>query len=170
MKKLVIVTHPNIEDSKVNKKWINELKNDPSTYTIHSIYEVYPSLNFNVANEQSLIEKFDEIIFQFPLHWFSTPYALKKYIDEVFTYGWAFGEGGDKIKGKKIGLAISTGGSEEHYKAPNGIPLEDLLNDVILTFRFCGAEFTNLHRLYGAMFNPDEAVLEENTKAYLATF
>ncbi len=170
MKKLVIVTHPNIENSVVNKKWINELKKDNETYTIHEIYKAYPSLNFDVAKEQALIENYDEVIFQFPLHWFSTPYALKKYIDDVFTYGWSFGEGGDKIKGKKIGLAVSTGGAEENYKAPNGIPLEELLNDVILTFRFCGAEFTNLHRLYGAMFNPEATVLEENTKAYLAAF
>ena len=170
MKKLVIVTHPNIETSVVNKKWINELNKTPETYTVHSIYENYPSLNFNVNEEQALIEKYDEIVFQFPLHWFSTPYALKKYIDEVFTYGWAFGEGGDKIKGKKIGLAVSTGGSEENYKSPKGIPLEELLNDVILTFKFCGAEFTGLHRLYGTMFNPAESILEENTKAYLATF
>ncbi|WP_299709540.1 NAD(P)H-dependent oxidoreductase [uncultured Tenacibaculum sp.] len=169
MKKLVIVTHPNIEASTINKKWIENLQKNPEKYTIHSLYGEYPSLDFDIAKEQALIEQYDEIIFQFPLHWFSTPYALKKYIDDVFTYGWAFGEGGDKIQGKKIGLAVSTGGDEEVYKAPNGIPVKELLNDVILVFKFCGAEFTDLHTLYGA-HNPDENALEANTKVYAATF
>jgi len=28
-------------------------------------------------------------------------HALKKWLDEVFTHGWAYGTGGDKLKGKK---------------------------------------------------------------------
>ena len=44
---------------------------------------------------------------------------FKKYFDEVFAYGWAFGPGGDKLKGKRIGLAISMGGDQSSYN--NGL-------------------------------------------------
>ncbi len=35
MKTLVIVTHPDIEKSVINKKWIDELKKYPEKYTVH---------------------------------------------------------------------------------------------------------------------------------------
>ncbi len=41
------------------------------------------------------IEKFkwaDLIIFQTPINWFSVPWLLKKYIDEVYSYGIFFGQ------------------------------------------------------------------------------
>jgi len=99
---LVIVTHPNIEESKVNKSWINELQQHDGKVTIHQLYNEYPDLNIDLAKEQELLLSHDSIIIQFPLHWFNTPFLLKKWMDEVLTYGWAFGPGGDKLKGKKV--------------------------------------------------------------------
>ena len=68
MKKLVIVTHPDLKTSNINKTWINELKKHPNDFEIHSLYDKYPNLNFDIAQEQALLESYDEIIFQFPLH------------------------------------------------------------------------------------------------------
>jgi len=170
MSKLVIVTHPNIKDSNINKTWLSEIKKYPSDFHIHSIYDQYPDLIFDVSKEQELLSKYNEIIFQFPLHWFSTPYALKKYIDDVLTYGWAFGPGGDKLKGKKIGFAISTGGAKESYTSPSGLPINDLLNDVKLSFVYCGCEISNIHIFNGAMFEPKTSDVVENANEYINTF
>jgi|TARA_R110001592_G_scaffold330218_1_gene612359 putative NADPH-quinone reductase len=170
MKKLVIVTHPDLKTSNINKTWINELKKHPNDFEIHSLYDKYPNLNFDIAQEQALLESYDEIIFQFPLHWFSTPYALKKYIDDVFTYGWAFGPEGDKLKGKKIGLAVSTGGIKDSYTPPQGITLKDLLNDVTLSFVYCGCELGYIHIFHGAMYEPQEADVIANSKEYVSAF
>jgi len=170
MKKLVIVTHPDLQTSNINKAWIHELEKHPNDFEIHSIYDKYPDLNFDIASEQALLNPYDEIIFQFPLHWFSTPYALKKYIDEVFTYGWAFGPNGDKLKGKKIGLAVSTGGVKDSYALPDGIPLKDLLNDVSLSFVYCGCEISNIHIFHGAMYEPKASDIGANAGEYVSTF
>ena len=170
MKKLVIVTHPNLESSQVNKTWVTELNKYTDEFAIHSIYEKYPDLNFNIKEEQALLSKYDEIIFQFPMHWFSTPFALKKYIDEVFTYGWAFGPNGDKLKGKKIGLAVSTGGIEDSYKSPEGITVKDLLNDVTLSFIYCGCEISDIHLFHGAMYEPETSDISLNANEYVSTF
>ena len=125
---------------------------------------------FDIEAEQALLSRYDEIIFQFPIHWFSTPFALKKYIDEVFTYGWAFGPEGEMLQGKKIGFAVSTGGSRESYEASSGISVSDLLNDFQLSFRFCGCEITHLHVLYGAMDHPTEVDLAHDSQAYIQAF
>jgi putative NADPH-quinone reductase len=43
---------------------------------------------------------------------------IKKWLDEVLVYGWAFGsKSGYKVAGKKIALAISLGADEEDYQA-----------------------------------------------------
>ncbi|WP_394748476.1 NAD(P)H-dependent oxidoreductase [Spongiimicrobium salis] len=170
MKKLIVVTHPNLEESKVNNSWINELKKHPDDFVIHSLYDNYPNLDFNIVEEQNLLLAHDEIIFQFPFHWFSTPFALKKYVDEVLTYGWAFGPDGDKLKDKKIHFAVSTGGKEESYNSTSAISVPDLLNDFKLTFQYCGCIVDKLHVFYSAMFDPSEQSIQENTREYINTF
>lgn len=169
MKKLIIVTHPNLKASTINKTWLNELQKYPDDFEIHSIYDKYPDLNFDVASEQALIDRYIEIIFQFPLNWFSTPFALKKYLDEVFTFGWSFGPEGGLLRGKKIGFAISTGGSIDSYTAPLGIPIEDLLNHFKLSFIFCGCEISNIHTFYGAIYEPKQSDVLDNAKVYVNT-
>ena len=164
MKHLVIVTHPNIDESKVNKSWINELQQHDDKVTIHQLYNEYPDLNIDVTKEQELLLSHDSVIIQFPLHWFNTPFLLKKWMDEVLTYGWAFGPGGDKLKGKKFRLSVSTGGTEETYNS--FVSLEDLLKSVTVSFQFCGLEMLPSHVFYGANDNPELEEIQINSKEY----
>nr|WP_256984442.1 MULTISPECIES: NAD(P)H-dependent oxidoreductase [Paenibacillus] len=62
MKTLVILAHPNIEVSKVNQRWKEELLQHSSDITIHEIYKAYPDWNIDVSREQKLLEAFDHII------------------------------------------------------------------------------------------------------------
>jgi len=41
-KTLVIVTHPHIDQSVVNKRWVEELEKHPDQFTVHQIYQAYP--------------------------------------------------------------------------------------------------------------------------------
>lgn len=164
MSKLVVVTHPNINQSLVNRTWVEELSNLGEKVKVHSLYEKYPDLKFDVAAEQALLSQYDEIVFQFPIHWFNVPFALKKYVDEVLAYGWAFGPGGDKMKGKKIRLAASTGGGKDAYE--NGVSLDDLLKPMTITFGFCGCEVLPTHRIYGASHGLAEEAIKANAKEY----
>ncbi|WP_299008677.1 NAD(P)H-dependent oxidoreductase [uncultured Tenacibaculum sp.] len=164
MKHLVIVTHPNIKELKVNKSWINELQQYDDKVTIHQLYNEYPDLNIDVVKEQELLLNHDSIIIQFPLHWFNTPFLLKKWMDEVLTYGWAFGPEGDKLKGKKFRLSVSTGGTEETYNS--FVSLEDLLKSVTVSFQFCGLEMLPSHVFYGANDNPEFEDIQINSKQY----
>ena len=89
MRTLIIVAHPHIEHSLINKCWTEELEQQPAQYAIHQLYKVYPDEQIDVQAEQRLVEQHDHIVFQFPLYWFSAPPLLKKWLDEVLTYGWA---------------------------------------------------------------------------------
>lgn len=65
MKTLVLVAHPNMGKSRVNKAWIEEAKKYPDQITVHDLYASYPDWRIDVQTEQELAEKHDRIIFQF---------------------------------------------------------------------------------------------------------
>lgn len=118
MKTLIIVIHPHMETSSINKRWIEELNKFPEKYTVHELYQAYPDEKIDIKKEQELIESYDKIIFQFPFYWFSSPPLLKKWFDEVLLYGWAYGsKSGFKVGGKKIALAVSTGIDDKGFSA-----------------------------------------------------
>lgn len=52
MKTLVIVTHPNMESSVINKRWVEELKKYPDKHTVHELYKVFPDGNIDVEKEK----------------------------------------------------------------------------------------------------------------------
>lgn len=168
MKKLVIVAHPNLHESVVNKRWVEELKKYHKEFEIHNIYEAYPDWDIDVEREQRLIEEHEALIFQFPMYWFSCPPLLKKYMDDVFTYGWAYGSKGDKLKGKKFAIAVSTGAETRDYQedGKNHATLQQLLLPFQTTARFCGMDFKG-HFTLDDSANVTAEKLEENAQKYV---
>ncbi|MCL9806991.1 NAD(P)H-dependent oxidoreductase [Flavobacterium amniphilum] len=117
MKVLVILSHPNLESSIANKTIIENLKkaNLEIALEVRHLESLYPDYIIDVKSEQNALLNADFIIFQHPFYWYSTPAILKKYLDEVLIWGFAFGVGGDKLKGKQFLQSITLGGSKESY-------------------------------------------------------
>lgn len=170
MKTLVIIIHPTLENSLINKRWIEELKKYPNQYTLHNLYSLYPDEKIDVEKEQQLIEAHDRIVFQFPFYWFNCPPLLKKWLDEVFTYGWAYGStSGYKVANKKIALAISAGITKEDYSEAGRYKytLEQLTTPFEVTFNYVKANYRPLFAFYNAENNPSTESIEENAKEYI---
>ncbi|WP_235847568.1 NAD(P)H-dependent oxidoreductase [Paenibacillus tuaregi] len=85
-----------------------------------------------MPREQNLLEAYNHVILQFPLYWYSYPPLLKKWFDDVFAHGWAYGSKGDRLKGKKFGLAMSIGDKKENYR-PEG-PISFTVDELITPF------------------------------------
>lgn len=115
-KTLVIVAHPHLGESRINKRLAAELDSQENV-TVHRLYEAYPNFNIDVRCEQQLLLDHERIVLQFPLFWYSSPPLLKGWMDEVFQRGWAHGSGGDKLHGKELMLAISAGSPDYMYQA-----------------------------------------------------
>src|SRR4051812_28026550 len=105
MKTLVLVFHPDINNSRINRRLAEEMEKQANV-TVHRVYEAYPNEQIDVAAEQKLLEEHDRIVLQFPFYWYSTPPLLKKWEDEVLTYGWAYGSNGDKLRNKELLIAV----------------------------------------------------------------
>ncbi|QHW34121.1 general stress protein [Paenibacillus rhizovicinus] len=164
MKTLIIVTHPSIETSRVNAAWLQELRKH-SDITVHELYTAYPDGHIDVAKEQQLIEAHDRIIFQYPLYWYSTPTLLKKWMDSVLQYGWAYGPDGSKTAGKAFGAAISTYGSEASYQptGANRYTLEEILRPIEATTHFIGGQYLPHFALSDVSNLTDERLAQSTT-------
>jgi putative NADPH-quinone reductase len=103
------------------------------------------------------------------MFWFSTPSLLKQWLDGVLAYGWAFGPGGDKLEGKEIGVAVSTGGPAHAYQArvQNQYTLSELLRPLQMTAQYTRAKYLPVFAMQGALYNPTEEELQRNARDYV---
>lgn len=168
-KTLIIVAHPNIEASVVNKCWIEELRKYPEQFTLHELYKTYPDGRINVAKEQALIEQHDGLVLQFPVYWFNCTPLLKQWLDDVFTYGWAYGSDGHKLENKKIGLAVSAGIREEDYSegARYWHSLKEVLLPFELTAKYVRADYQPLFAFYGTESDVSSARVKQSAVDYV---
>lgn len=167
MKPLVIVAHPNLEQSKINKTWVNRLQQED--VTIHDLYANYPHFEIEVEKEQQLLLNHDRIVFQFPFYWYSTPALLKQWQDAVLSYGFAYGSEGTKLQGKEFMLVISSGGPAQAYQAGgfNHYTMSELTRPLQATANLCGMHFLPSFLFQGALNLTDEKI-EQNAEELAA--
>ncbi|MDQ6422024.1 NAD(P)H-dependent oxidoreductase [Paenibacillus sp. LHD-117] len=160
MKIMVIAAHPHLNESRANRALAAELQ-QREDLLYRDLYQEYPKWNINVEREQQLLLSYDRVIFQFPLYWYSCPPLLKKWFDDVLTFGWAFGTGGTQLKGKEFIVATTAGGSEKAYRSggENLYTISELLRPIQRTVTKCKGIYLPAFVTYNA---------NEGTDAYLA--
>lgn len=144
LRTLVQFAHPALERSRVNRRLVRALTEHlGADATFNDLYERYPHLNIDVEREQELLATHDLVIFQFPFYWYSVPALLKEWMDLVLKHGWAYGEGGDKLAGKRWLCALTTGGPELTYAkgGRNRYTVRQLLAPLEQTAYLCRMHF-----------------------------
>ncbi|MFD2165612.1 NAD(P)H-dependent oxidoreductase [Thalassotalea euphylliae] len=139
-KVLVISGHPNLASSYTNSSILTALSAEVSDIEIRHLDQLYPDYQIDVAAEQAALLSADTIVFQFPFYWYSVPALLKKWLDDVFAYDFAYGSKGDKLKGKNLILSFTIGGPEESYDplGYNHYPIEELIKPLKQTAYLAG--------------------------------
>ncbi|OWR30847.1 NAD(P)H oxidoreductase [Saccharibacillus sp. O23] len=168
MKTLVIAAHPTLEESRVNRRWLEEIRKYPEQITVSSLYEKYPDGVIDVAAEQALVEAHDRIVWQFPFYWFNCPPMMKQWLDEVLLQGWAYGPGTDVFHGKSIGVAVTAGVREEDYAPGREFRYEigTLLRPFELTAEYVGAPYEEPFVQYGINSRTSDEEIEASAKRY----
>ncbi|MFZ7240103.1 NAD(P)H-dependent oxidoreductase [Avibacterium avium] len=116
---LIISGHPDLDHSVANREILAQLEKALPQAEIVRLDLVYPNYQIDVAVEQNRLLNADTIVLQFPFYWYSYPALLKKWVDDVFVYGFAHGSTGGKLAGKKLLISFTTGAAAEQYQ-PDG--------------------------------------------------
>ncbi len=166
-KTLIIVAHPNLDESRINKTLLERVK-DTKDLTIHDLYKNYKSFSeIDVKKEQELLLNHDRIIFQFPFYWFSTPGLLKDWQDKVLEYGFAYGSEGGKLLNKELKVVTTMGSPEFAYQsgAYMQVSMNELLKPIETMARFTKLTYTIPFFVYKALKITDEE-LDIKAKEY----
>jgi glutathione-regulated potassium-efflux system ancillary protein KefF len=117
---LVLVAHPHQAHSRVTQSLMRAVQTAaPPGVAVRDLYALYPDYVIDVEAEQAALLAARLVVWLHPVHWYSMPPLMKLWLDEVFSFGWAYGPGGHALRGKDLWLASSTGGPEESYR-PDG--------------------------------------------------
>lgn len=166
-KTLVVVAHPHMEKSRVNKRWVEELNKHSDLITVHHLYPAYPDKIIRIEREQDLLVEHGRLVLQFPLQWYGTPSLLKQWLDEVFTVEWLFGPG-RVVAGKELVLAVSIGGTEAAYQAGGliGYTVSELLRPLQAFANQIGVTLLPHFKLHDAKQTTDDQLAASST-AYI---
>lgn len=156
---LLIYCHPSPHKSRYNRR-LQEVARKIPGLKIRDLYELYPSLHVDEVAEQKALLEADLVVLQFPIFWFSAPALLKEWMDVVLQHGFAYGEGGTALHGKKAMIAVSTGAQEEAYQpgATHGANIESFLLPFRMTAEFCGIKVVQPFVTYGVRALEYEAI------------
>ena len=117
---VVLVAHPQQEQSRVNRALMHAAaRAAPGRIEVRDLYALYPDYLVDAEAEQAELAGARLVVWQHPIHWYGMPPLMKLWLDEVFTFGWAYGPGGSALQGKDLWLVASTGGPAQSYR-PEG--------------------------------------------------
>lgn len=133
MRTEILLFHPNMAHSLVNKRLINAALTKKNV-TVRDMYKLYSKHDINVKAEQQLLEQADRIILQFPLRWYSAPYLLQKWEEEVFDDYWLHSgpDGSSILRNKELMLTVAY--SEPSYDFTANGKYKYTLNELLRHF------------------------------------
>ena len=148
---LILFAHPHFEQSHTHKRLLTQLSTIEGC-VIHDLYECYPNFFIDIQAEQQALLAHELIILQFPVHWFGMPALLKQWIDTVLQSGFAYGNNGSELQGKKLLCIVSTGASEADYAAdkPLNFNIKQLFAPIEHMTRYCHMQYLPPYVVYDA--------------------
>ena len=153
--------HSQFDQSRVTKRWAEAQAEAGIETRFHS------GESLDILAEQAACERADRLLFVHPMHWYSGPWPLKRWIDEVLTFGWAYGEE-SRIAGKDWVHAVSVGAGMEEYGSEGSrrYTVEEFMRPFERTAGFCGATYREPFLFYGAGYRGADD-LTESARALL---
>ncbi len=139
---VLIYAHPYAERSLANRELLAAIE-DLAFVDRRPLYDLYPDFDIDGDAERERLAKADLVVLQHPVYWYSMPALLKLWIDDVLSLGWAYGDGGDALVGKRMQWVVTTGADFKAYapEGPHGHPFEVFVAPVRQTARFCRMEW-----------------------------
>ena len=93
---LVLVAHPELEQSRANRRMLAAARalqdsSPPGRIAVRDLYALYPDYLIDIPEEQAALRAARLVVWQQPIHWYGMPPLLKLWLDDVLSFGWAYG-------------------------------------------------------------------------------
>jgi len=185
----LIAAHPDWNESRVNRRLLEAAQGvalargtGAPRVDIQDLYASYADYCIDVPAEQARLAAAQLIVLMHPIQWYAMPALQKLWLDEVLTYGWAYGAvssatgdnsaapanaPGTALRGKDLWLVATTGGQEESYHPDsyNRYYFDAFLPPYEQTASLCGMRFLPPLILHGA-----HSVGRDAVRAHTETF
>lgn len=158
---LVLLFHPLGSPSSNNRTILRAAKQQIPSLTTVDEYAQYPDGKIDIAHEQELLDAADDIVLQFPMHWYSAPALTQQWEDNVLAWGWAYG-GGRHLLNKTLHVALTCGAPAKNYTMEvAGEPqIDRLLSPFEATAHRVHMNWGNHFALYGTASLSDEQLTQ----------
>jgi len=169
----LIYSHPYPNRSRAGRTLLGSVSNLDGV-KVRSLYERYPDFAIDVAAEQALLLEAELIVWQHPIYWYSPPPLMSLWFEKVLARGWAYGKGGDALRGKACLWVPTTGGDTNAYRegGMHGRSFDEYIVPVEQTARFCGMAWQPPLILHGSHHATDEQLHQHGLeyRARLTTY
>lgn len=121
--------------------------------------ELYPDFKIDVEKEQNRVRNADTIVFQFPFWWYGSPSIMHRYVEDVFSHGFAYGSTGTALHGKKLILSFTVGAPEAAYSkdGAQGYDIDTFMYPFKSMANLCGLDLMPRMASFGMMVvNPKD--------------
>ncbi|APW39801.1 NAD(P)H dehydrogenase [Rhodoferax koreense] len=192
----LIAAHPDWNESRVNRRLLEAARSVADSQgigaprvDIQDLYATYADYCIDVPAEQARVAAAQLIVLMHPIQWYAMPALQKLWLDDVLTYGWAYGAvssgtgdnaaapanaPGTALRGKDLWLVATTGGQEESYhpESYNRYYFDAFLPPYEQTASLCGMRFLPPLILHGAHSVGRDAVVAhvESFRQHLQTY
>jgi glutathione-regulated potassium-efflux system ancillary protein KefF len=165
---VLVFAHPYPNRSRANRRLLDAVA-DLDDVDVRSLYDMYPGFDIDVPAEQAALEEATAVVWQHPTYWYSVPSLLKHWFDKVLLRGWAYGEGGTALRGKRCLWVATTGGDVGSYseQGMHRRAFEAYRPVVEQTAVFCGMRWEPPLIVHG-VHQLSDPVLDEAAREYRA--
>ena len=156
---LVIVAHPDLANSRINKRLAGGVVNLPNVQ-VDKLYINYPDGVIDVAREQELLAQSDVLVFQFPFYWYAAPALLKEWQDKVLGASWSSEQFRESLQGKKLLVVTTAAHAATTYLrgAENKYTVEESMTPLRQMADYCGMLWQTPHVIYEVKDFTDEDI------------
>jgi len=154
---VVLMAHSDMENSILNRRIKVELQHEKNIL-YKDLTALYKDFAIDIKKEQNDLLDAKKIIFQFPMYWYSAPSILKRWVDEVLSYGYSYeiDTSGEfqalALKDKEFQMIITMGAKEESFVGGDRLSVQECLNSYSYTAKILGMKELEPFLIYGAAY------------------
>lgn len=143
---LVVSGHARIEVSTATKTIMEEVKKKFPEAELLYLDQTYPDFKIDIRKERQRVSSADVIVLQYPIQWYSAPAIMKRWLEEVFTFGFAHDAKGGLLNGKKLIISMTSGAPESQYHIGERMnyPMDVYQLPLVQLADLCGMDFSGM--------------------------